>query len=178
MVQSLLEGPEDLDESELLDELAEFADKNGAYGSRVRMRHQVFLRRNLVQAPVAHGGSDDEEASEPELDAAVQAIEKIAERDEFESKKQYSKFFITVSQRSGLRRLHAHGKCPVQSERCLDTVELDVVKEGSFDVICGICRKRIQIEVGRESGGEPSSSGDTASTGGEITEGEESQDGQ
>ena len=92
MVQSLLEGPEDLDESELLDELAEFADKNGAYGSRVRMRHQVFLRRNLVQASVADGGTDDEEVSEPELDAAVQAIEKIAERDDLNPRNSIQSF--------------------------------------------------------------------------------------
>ena len=173
VLQALLVGPDELDESELLDELAELADKNGAYGSRLRMRHQIFLRRNLSQVDGPDEGTDDEVLPEPDLTEAVQEIDKLAESDEIELKKPVSKFFITVSQRSGLRRLHAHGKCPVQSERCLDTIELDTVKENSFDAICGICRKRIQIEVGRENDSESSSSGDTASSESEFTEGED-----
>lgn len=178
VVQSILVGPEDMDETELLDEMVEFADKNGAHGSRLRLRHQVFFRRNLAQAETANDGTDDEEVPEPDLDTSVKEIGKLAEKSQTDSAKCEAKFFITVSQRSGLRRLHAHGKCPVQSERCLDTVDLDVVKEGTFDVICGICKKRIQIEVGCESDNESSSSGETASTGGEVTDGEDAEDNQ
>ena len=75
-----------------------------------------------------------------------------------------TKYFVTVSRRTGLRRLHAHFKCPVRSQRCLDAFDVTSIDETSFDVICRICKRRLQIEEGKHDSDSSSSTGDSSST--------------
>ena len=69
--------------------------------------------------------------------------------------------------RTGLRRLHVYFKCPVRSERCLETYDGDKVDDETFDAMCAICKHRLKAEQGHadsESSSSIDSSGDFSST--------------
>ena len=53
-----------------------------------------------------------------------------------------TKYFVTVSQ------------------RCLDAFDVTSIDETSFDVICRICKRRLQIEEGKHDSDSSSSTGD------------------
>ena len=74
------------------------------------------------------------------------------------------KFFVTVSRRTGLRRLHAHFRCPVRALRCLDSFDVNSIDESTFDVMCRICKRRLMVEEGRQESESSSSTGDSSST--------------
>ena len=93
------------------------------------------------------------------------AAEAVEKKDiEMQTVENQPKYFITVSRRTGLRRLHAHFKCPVRSLRCLDSFDVAKVDESMFDVMCRICKRRLQVEEGLHESESSSTSGDSSST--------------
>lgn len=159
VMRALTTGSAEIDETELLDEVTQFADDHGLIGHRIRRRHTQQLTRDL---PVLHSEEPDtdhetEDLDEPELAKTVGELEKqdcgVA-----------SKFFITVSRRTGLRRLHAHFKCPVRSQRCLDSFDVSSIDETTFDVMCRICKRRLQADEGKLESESSSTSGESSST--------------
>ena len=59
-----------------------------------------------------------------------------------------------------------HGKCPVRSDRCIDSTDVDNVQDAAYDAVCKICQRRISEELGRMTTDHDASSdsGDSSST--------------
>lgn len=161
VLQALVKGTAVIDEGELLDEIAQFADEHGLIGHRIKRRHTQQFRRDTALVLPEEEESEAEEDVPPEggSDAIV-----LEPRPEAAGNSDRAKFFVTVSRRGGIRRLHAHHRCPVKSERCLETYDLVDVDENSFDVMCRICKKRLQQDEGALKSDSSSTSGDSSST--------------
>eukprot|EP00435_Cladocopium_sp_Y103_P067033 s408_g29.t1 len=160
VVKALTTGSAEIDETELLEEITQFADTHGLVGHRVRRRHTQQLDRQI--APLQALESESE--VEIEEDSGTHQQPEVCEPVEVQPTGQSARFFVTVSRRTGLRRLHAHNRCPVKSQRCLETFDLNHVEENAFDVMCKICKCRLQSEQGRQDSDSSSSSGDSSST--------------
>jgi hypothetical protein len=159
VMKALTTGSAEIDETELLDQVTQFADDHGLIGHRIRRRHTQQLTRDM---PVLHSEEPDtdpetENVDEHELGKAVEELDKPEGRV-------VSKYFVTVSRRTGLRRLHAHFKCPVRSQRCLDSFDVSSVDETTFDVMCRICKRRLQTDEGKHESESSSTSGESSST--------------
>ena len=74
-----------------------------------------------------------------------------------------SKYFVTISRRTCLRRLHLSG-CFVKPDRCFEVVHLDQVNSDDFDTVCQGCKKRMLTECGKEQGDESSWTASSTST--------------
>ena len=158
VVSSLVDGTACIDESELLDELAKFSDEHNTVGHRIRRRHAQQLHRDLQQGPFDEGESG---AEEPDVDLPV------ASEDHFQALQpqgSQAKYFVTVSRRTGVRRLHAYFKCPVRTHRCLETYDVERLDEETFDAMCAICKRRLKVDQGGANSDSSSTSGDSSST--------------
>ena len=159
VVGALLKGSGTIDESELLDELSQFAEDHGLVGHRMRRRHTQQLNRGLPAFEPQDQVSDAE--GDFDSDPVDNDLNKFHETP---APTCQPKYFVTVSRRTGLRRLHAHFKCPVRSLRCLDSFDVTSLDETTFDVMCRICRRRLLNEEGKQESESSSSSGDSSST--------------
>ena len=159
VVNALTTGCAEIDETELLDEVAQFAEDHGRVGHRVRRRHTQQLARDI---PALHSEDPDTEPETENVDGLE--IGKVVGEMEKQEKRSSSKCFVTVSRRTGLRLLHAHFKCPVRSQRCLDSFDVTAIDEATFDVMCRICKKRLQLDEGRLESESSSTSGESSST--------------
>ncbi|CAL1139486.1 unnamed protein product [Cladocopium goreaui] len=158
VASSLVNGTACIDESELLDELSKFSDEHNTVGHRIRRRHAQQLHRDLQQGPFDEGESG---AEEPDVDLPV------ASEDHFQALQpqgSQAKYFVTVSRRTGVRRLHAYFKCPVRTQRCLETYDVERVDEETFDAMCAICKRRLKVDQGGADSDSSSTSGDSSST--------------
>ena len=158
VVSSLVNGTACIDESELLDELAKFSDEHNTVGHRIRRRHAQQLHRDLQQGPFDEGESG---AEEPDVDMSIDT------EDHFQALQpqgSQAKYFVTVSRRTGVRRLHAYFKCPVRTQRCLETYDVERVDEETFDAMCAICKRRLKVDQGEAHSDSSSTSGDSSST--------------
>eukprot|EP00435_Cladocopium_sp_Y103_P038052 s612_g10.t1 len=160
VVNALTRGTAEVDETELLEEITQFADAHGVIGHRIRRRHTQQLERQLEPLQVLEHDSEDDQVLEIHENSNTDPVEQVETRPT----DQGPKYFVTVSRRTGLRRLHAHFKCPVRSQRCLETFDLSTVDENSFDVMCRICKKRLQVDEGQQGSDSSSTSGDSSST--------------
>ena len=150
-----------LDESELLEDLVQFADKHELLGQRVRRRHNHDYTREHVDNTLDTVDSDADEGQPQEKEQVLEAMRKHADDEN-----QTHGYFVTTSRRTGFRRLHMHGRCPVRSERCIDTMDVPDVNGAAFDAVCKICQRRITEELGRTTNAAEASSdsGDSSST--------------
>ena len=142
------------DENELLDNLREFAEKADLSGQRIRRRHKM-LPLSRAEDLIRRG---DEEESEDENTQQQAEGEHFAPDDPDEG----MTYFVTVSRRTGFRRLHVTGKCHVHAERCQQTESVESVTCTSFDAICRVCKRFLKEQV--ESGSDSSSSSDGSSS--------------
>ena len=113
VLDSLHGGNNAYDESELLDGVREFADKSNLSGQRVRRRHKM-LPLHRCEDLRRHGYEEDSEDDEP----AQQVNNSCAGEDMPPNETDY---FVTVSRRTGFRRLHVSGRCHVHAEKCQQT---------------------------------------------------------
>ena len=150
-----------LDESELLEDVMHFADKHELVGQRVRRRHTHDYRRSKAGEVFNALDSDGEQVDAQEKQQVMEAVQQEAA----ESQTSVC-YFITTSRRTGFRRLHMHGKCPVRSDRCIDSTDVDNVRDAAYDAICKICQRRISDELGCMTADHDASSdsGDSSST--------------
>ena len=161
VVKALTLGNAVIDETELLDQISQFAEDHNLVGHRLRRRHTQNLVRELQSLDPQEPDTDVEE--EVTTDHAPIAHDLKAGLD-LDSGKPAARYFVTVSRRTGLRRLHAHHKCPVRSQRCLETFDVSNIDESTFDVMCRICKGRMQMEEGQVQSESSSTSGDSSST--------------
>lgn len=142
------------DENELLDKLREFAEKSDLSGQRVRRRHKMLP---LSKAEDMTRRGDEEESEDEDLQQQADG-EQLPPDDPDEG----MTYFVTVSRRTGFRRLHVTGKCHVHAERCQQTESVESVTCTSFDAICRVCKRFLKEQV--ESGSDSSSSSDGSSS--------------
>jgi hypothetical protein len=139
----LVEGlPEPYYEDEAIQKLCDAAESAGANPNRIRKRNTVLgdwsgshsLGGIFPTLEVAEGDWPNV-MDEAEGDAALS--EKVSTLVQKESlcQPETSKYFVTISRRTCLRRLHLSG-CFVKPDRCCEVVYLDQVSTDDFDTVC------------------------------------------
>ena len=158
-------------EDEAVDRLCKAAEDSGANRNRIRKKHMVC---SSLSGKFCLGGTfptlevlpDDwfeiGENEEDELTLAANILDQKT-RDEATSKEQ-SKFFVTISRRTGFRRLHLTG-CFVKPSNCTEVRMLDEVTNEDFDSICRACKRKMLAENGKDVNPESSSTASSSSTG-------------
>ena len=143
------------DESEMLDEIKEFADKHNLSGQRVRRRHKT-LPLSASPDDLRYGyeePSDDEDKDAPVQENAVEQEDVLTQS-----------YVITISRRTGFRRLHVLGKCHVHAERCQQAEYVESLDGTAFDAICRVCKTFLRSQVNSEESTSSSSDGSSSST--------------
>ena len=160
------------DEGELLEDVKDFADKHELIGHRIRRRHKVVPVKSSLQSGVMsmmdpdteNEEIDDVEVEKGKVLAFVQDAEKQDDGDVITGGV-HGKYFITVSRRTGFRRLHVVGSCHVKAERCQQVVDVDNLEGQNFDAICKFCKRGLKQLTGDEvEESSSSSTGDSTST--------------
>ena len=169
--RSLVEGLEEVYyEDEPIQRLCDAAEKAGANPNRIKKRHSVLSdwggRQSLggiyPTLTILDGDWNDHEdgdGDDTDLAAKVADMTHREAADEVHS----AKYFITVSRRTCLRRLHLSG-CFVKPDRCCEVSYLDQVTADDFDSVCQACKKKMVAECGRENGDQSSSTASSTST--------------
>lgn len=176
--RAIVEGrDEEYHEDEALDSLCKAAESSGANPNRIRKRHAVMNALSgrhclgLVYPTLVIHEDDWALAEDPadivELpvleDDARKMLELSSRRD---TAAESSKYFVTVSRRTGHRRLHLMG-CFVKPSKCCEVRLCNSVTADDFDSICRACRKRMIAETGRDAPEESSSTASSSSTPGQ-----------
>ena len=60
----------------------------------------------------------------------------------------HGKYFITVSRRTGFRRLHVTGEFHVKAETCQQVVDVESLEGQTFDAICKFCKQKLKDLTG------------------------------
>ena len=117
--------PEPYHEDEAIQKLCDAAEGNGANPNRIRKRHTVLgdwsgnhsLGGIYPTLEVAEGDWPNV-MDEAEGDAALSEKVSMLAQKESLNQPETSKYFVTISRRTCLRRLHLSG-CFVKPDRCL-----------------------------------------------------------
>lgn len=160
-------------EDEAIDSLVSYAVSHGMNASRIRKRHIVMS--NLT-GKVCLGGmfptmdipKDEwtvlEDFVEDRQDQLEQKALEHAESAERQEKAQLDcRYFITITRRTGFRRLHLNG-CFVQPEKCREVIYLNQVEQNDFDAICKMCKRKMAAKSRTSDGQESSTSPSSSST--------------
>ena len=139
------------DEGEILEDLKEFADKHDLVGHRIRRRHKVVRLKTAVLNGVVSWMDpdiDNEEIDEAETEKDKKFVlaQDTEVMDDYEAtlRGTHGKYFITVSRRTGFRRLHVTGACHVKAERCQQVVDVERLEGQNFDAICKFCKQNLK----------------------------------
>ena len=152
------------DEEELLEDIKNFAEKQGLIGYRIRRRHKV-LPVNPTDPCFMVAEESEDEPDETPGQAQKQNEEAVASSNSFPGTEDLRpQYFVTISRRNGFRRLHMSGACPVQSWKCLEMEEVSNLRVAAFDAVCLNCKRRIQCQEGEENSHAESESGDDSSS--------------
>ena len=161
-------------EDESIAKLCEYAASNGANPNRIKKRHSVLVYGLAEGSPCLGGVYPTLQVFQEDLDALdivdgpdFDLMEKAAAhaKKEADETLHETKYFVTISRRTALRRLHMAG-CFVRPDRCCEVVHMNEVLPESFDAICQACKKRMMSECGKEPqdlGTSTASSSSTAS---------------
>ena len=169
--RSLVEGFEEpYFEDEAIQKLCDTAEAAGANPNRIKKRHAVLSNwsgRNSLGGifptlEVFDDDVQDQDESQEAQAALAESVAKICEKDAAVAEK-VTKYFITISRRSALRRLHLTG-CFVKPDRCCEVLFVDEISSDDFDSICQACKRKMLLECGRDDGGDSSSTASSSST--------------
>ena len=169
--RALVEGRDDdpYFEDEALQKLCDSAEAAGANPNRIKKRHTVMSnwtgRYCLGGAyPTLEVFDDDwQDPGDTEEGQAVlaESVAKISAAKQVDQSS--SKYFITISRRSALRRLHLTG-CFVKPDRCSEVQYVDEVTGDDFDAICQACKRKMLAECGKDDAGDSSPTASSSST--------------
>eukprot|EP00435_Cladocopium_sp_Y103_P028140 s256_g7.t1 len=176
---SLVEGRDQpYFEDEAIQRLCDAAESNGANPNRIKKRHSllsnwsgrhslggVYPTLEVLDGDIQELDDDDDEANV----TLAYSVAKLAEKER-QSSSQDTKYFITISRRSALRRLHLTG-CFVKPGRCCEVLHLNEVVKDDFDSFCQACRRKMLSECGREENDDASSTASSSSTASELEPG-------
>ena len=129
-------------EDEALSMLKSYVDGLGTSGSLARRQHDI-LRRGDGQRHLGLKWP----AFSPALEDPDSSAEDLEEAPVFSA----SKYFITTSSKTGLRRLHLNGPCHVKHYHCSSVVFVDQVNLEDIDSVCRDCKHRLRREAGQEA---------------------------
>ena len=142
------------DEEESLLALKEYVDQRGGSGALARRRHDIMVTTGEIkslgmkwpvfQAPLATTPVDDEDEC-PEVVPGKP-----------------TKYFISISRKTGYRRLHVNGPCHVKPHNCHTVRYVDRVDMQDLDSICRDCKHRLKADRGQP--GDQGSSSQSASS--------------
>ncbi|CAE7243210.1 unnamed protein product [Symbiodinium sp. CCMP2592] len=142
-------------ESEALEELKAFVDERGGSGALARRRHDLLRTVEGVRCLGSKWPAieqDDADASEEEEAPEAMNVEGSA-----------TKYFISISRKTGHRRLHLNGPCHVKPHHCNRVEFVERVALDQIDSICRDCKHRMREDQGAEDDQDTSSeSGSTS----------------
>eukprot|EP00435_Cladocopium_sp_Y103_P067642 s272_g30.t1 len=156
-------------EDESIGRLVDFAAESGANPNRIRKRHSVMSNWT---GKMCLGGTyptlevfQDDWDNRPDAVSDQDLAEKVASLalKEKVGGQVETKYFITVSRRTALRRLHLSG-CFVKPDRCGEVIHVNEVNQDDFDSICQACRKKMRSDCGRDGGDQSSATASWSST--------------
>ena len=163
-------GNEPYHEDEAIQRLCDAAEGAGANPNRIRKRHTVMGNWSGVHSlggifPTLEVAEGDWPNMMDDAEGDIGLHEKVAMLAQKEklAQSESTKYFVTISRRTCLRRLHLSG-CFVKPDRCCEVVFLDQVSNDDFDTVCQGCKKRMLAECGRETGDQSSSVASSSST--------------
>eukprot|EP00435_Cladocopium_sp_Y103_P066733 s1270_g29.t1 len=156
-------------EDESIGKLVDFAQENGANPNRIRKRHSVMstwtgkmcLGGVYPTLEVLQDDWDDRPGADSDQ-ALSEKVASIAMKEKMVSS-QETRYFITISRRTALRRLHLTG-CFVKADRCGEVIHVNEVNQEDFDSICQACRKKMLAECGKDGGDQSSATASSSST--------------
>ena len=171
-------GDEPYYEDESLQKLCQAAESAGANPNRIKKRHTVMsnwtgrycLGGTFPTLEVFDDDWQEPDDTEDARAALAESVAKISGRSQDEQVCA-SKYFITISRRTALRRLHLSG-CFVKPDRCCEVLFLDEIGNDDFDSICRPCKRKMMAECGKDDANESSATASSSST----ESGEEAQD--
>ena len=150
-------------EDELLDDLKDFAEKQGLVGYRVRRRHKVLPLTRVE--PLLMMAEDSEDSEQEQMhQKRLEADRPVEDMDKPERESNTLKYYVTISRRNGFRRLHMVGACPVQAWKCQEMEEIIDVKGAAYDAVCMNCKKKIEAMEGVENNEPETASDDDSSS--------------
>ena len=170
VTKSLVTGEPQYDEDELLGDVKEFAESHHLVGHRIRRRHTVLPLRGQTKSCASweEVESETEDLPEEQVENLKESALTMGTIDTGEQQQQDGRisYFVTVSRRTGFRRLHVVGYCHVQASRCQETVAVDNIQDAVFNAICMSCKKKLKSfsENAEVSGSDSDSSGSSTST--------------
>jgi hypothetical protein len=158
--QMVLEGrPAAYLEDELLDAFKRHVEQEGGDGDQVRVARNIW---------VDEGGVPTLGATYPVVTPGMEPAVDAAEPDDVPEPaapaRSQGKYFVTVSGRNGLRRLHLDGACHVKAHKCQQVRFMDSAAEEGFDVICIDCKRKMREAVGTPGPQEDSSDSDASTS--------------
>eukprot|EP00435_Cladocopium_sp_Y103_P043378 s1608_g12.t1 len=164
-------------EDESIGRLVDFAAESGANPNRIRKRHSVMS--NWTGKMCLGGAYPTLEVFEDDWDNCPEALSEhdLAEKVATLAMKEKvgghveTKYFITISRRTALRRLHLSG-CFVKPDRCGEVIHVNEVNQDDFDSICQACRKKMRSECGKDAGDQSSGTASSSSTASDCSVGD------
>ncbi|CAE7380267.1 unnamed protein product, partial [Symbiodinium sp. CCMP2456] len=153
-------------EADALDALQAFAEQRGEVGAVIRARHELVR-------PSKTGGNPRLGGRFPPLFFQNMQVPLVVP-DELEEDghpaafpKGDARYFVSVSKKTGFRRLHVNHACYVKPFKCQDVLYLDQVTAADFDAVCKDCKVRIR-SMTNEDRAEESSSGEATTSSSEY----------
>ena len=170
--RSIVEGREiEYFEDEAIEALAKTAEDMGYNPLRIKKRHSCMSRatgKNSIGGtypalvlPI-DGIEDWEEIPETPDELIVTDESNAVSSGQVVDESSF-KFFVTISRRQGVRRLHLVG-CYVKPSRCSEVRYSNEIGTDDFDSVCRSCKKKMLAESGREQQDESSSTASSSST--------------
>ena len=152
-------------EADALDSLQAFAEGRGEIGAVVRARHE------LVRSPKSGGNPRLGGRFPPLFLQNLQGPHLVTDDHDEDGgadafPKGEAQYFVSVSKKTGFRRLHVNHACYVKPFKCQDVLYLDQVTASDFDAICKDCKIRIRAMADDNKAGESSSGEATTSSSG------------
>lgn len=156
-------------EDEAVDALVSSAVSFGMNATRIRKRHVMMSNLTgkvclgglfpTMQIPIDEWAVLEDFVEDGQEALELKAVEHSKQVENMTKAQMDCRYFITVTRRTGLRRLHLNG-CFVHPENCREVRYLDEVEQDDFDSICKTCRKmavKTKIADAQESTSSPSS---------------------
>ena len=172
VTRALCEGDPGYDESELWDEFAAFLKSRGEEPEQVVTHHRIF--KSGTKGPFLGGvwpvmdeiEPEEIQQDQPAEDATPLDVETVKEGDV------EPPYFVSISRRSGFRRLRKNHCCGVMPWQCYKVEWIHEVKESTADAHCKHCLKA----CGKLGDGAVSSSSGSSSSTEDQTEGLEQEE--
>jgi len=157
--KGLLEGSDSYNEVELLEALRKHAEELGMDGEAIELGHSVLLKSttgySLLQTYPSVTDTSSAVVSNVKLKETEILIENEESVEEGETK---SPYWISVSARSGFRRLHLRDGCGVLWFRCRVVEHVWTLKDVKADAVCKDCAKKMGTPTSDSSSSGSSSS--------------------